>query len=77
MEAKKVVADLPESSNTFWEHANTEIHDIAEEERGCDHYFYHRTAQEVECRNCNIGFYLDNYSEVIDGHIYRDEEFVI
>ena len=76
MEAKKVLADLPDSSDKFWENADIEVEEVTDPEE-CDHYFYHRTAQEVECRNCHIGYYLDNYSEVIDGHIYYDEDFVI
>lgn len=75
---KRILKNLPSSEDDFWEHAEKELHrELVRVNEGCEHRFYHRTAQEVECKFCHIGYFLDNYCVLKKGHIYRDGEFVI
>jgi len=72
----QMLENLPPSSDVYWEEAHTELREGTEPD-DCNHYFYYRSGTEVECEYCHIGFWLGNRTEVIDGHIYRDNEFVI
>lgn len=67
---------LPASGDEFWEYANTEMqkeHKV----KACEHYFIHKTATEVECRNCRIGFFLSPGFATIDGNLVDPDGVVI
>lgn len=70
------LADLPPSVNKYWKHSDVHIKRM-EEQKDCNHFFKAKAkAGEVECKYCNVGFYL-NGQELIDGHIYSDGTLII
>lgn len=73
MEERNVPRNLPPSDDPYWEHSDKETHPEPRD-RECRHNFIHRTAQEVECLNCGIGFFLSPGWRVREGHIYSDKD---
>lgn len=70
LERKAKLENLPDSNDAeFWGEAEVATHTLAESVK-CDHSFIHRTAREIECRNCHIGFFLGIGDEVKGKHVY-------
>ena len=67
---------LPPSGDKYWDKADKESVELNRVPE-CEHFFEHKTAQEVECHNCHIGFYLKASFFLKGGHIYDGERFVI
>ena len=67
---------LPGNADEFWEHAEVALHTPKAPPK-CEHFFIHRTAREVECRNCHIGFFLGVRDRIDKGHIYSQNNLVI
>ena len=77
-EPREKLSELPASEDKFWEHSDVNKIDMTK--RGlekCDHYFIHRTAREVECKKCHIGFVLGVDWYIENKHIYYNGKFVI
>jgi hypothetical protein len=71
------LGELPQSTDRdFWEHADTELTEFGEA-KSCNHFLVHRTALEVECKFCHIGFVLAPGWILKEGHIYNQDKFVI
>lgn len=77
MEARSEKLDvLPVKGNEYWEHSDYELNEP--KERKCKgHVFIHKTAQDVECKFCHIGFQLSPGWNVKNGKIYLGDKFVI
>ncbi len=73
---KTNLESLPTSEDEFWAEAEVSTHKL-EPMKKCEHSFIHRTAREVECRNCHIGFFLGVKDSVKEGHIYSLGQLVI
>ena len=70
--------ELPPSRDAFWGEAEVYFPEKApRESRVCEHYFSHRTSQEVLCKACGVGYYLSEGMVVRDGHICFEETLVI
>ncbi len=67
---------LPPSGDEYWQHASTELQKITED-KGCDHFFDHNTALEVECRECHAGFHLSPGWTLREGKIYTPDGLVV
>lgn len=71
------IKDLPQSTDReYWEHATTELIELRDA-KTCEHNFVHKTALEVECTLCHMGFLLSNNWKVMDNHVYFENKFVI
>ena len=57
--------DLPPSNHKWWSKAIKYRTEFVNKPK-CEHYFEHKSAREVVCKNCNIGYYLSN-EKVING----------
>ncbi|MBM4401859.1 MAG: hypothetical protein FJ044_01280 [Candidatus Cloacimonetes bacterium] len=73
---REKLPNLPPSEDKYWNLADKEKIEL-DKKPECSHFFEHKTAREVECRNCHIGFYLDIGWIIKNGHIYKDKQFVI
>ena len=67
--------DLPPSEDSFWEGAELEI--TSPQAEVCNHYFEQIDRFNLYCINCNIGFRVDAWDEIKDGHLYKDNELII
>ena len=67
---------LPPTGDEFWEYADTEIQK-AFKPQPCEHFFVHKTAVEIECRSCRIGFFLSPGFYVVEGSIVSPDGIVI
>lgn len=60
------------------EHADPEIKEVLVHQphipaKGCDHYFVRETSEEVKCRNCGMGLFVNPTDRIDEGkliHIY-------
>lgn len=43
----------------------------------CKHYFVRKSGTETECQKCGAGFYLTPEFNVKEGHIFKEDQFVI
>lgn len=57
-------------SREFWGKNQITSHKV-EDYKKCNHFFIQK-AQEVECKNCHIGFY--GYFEIQDGKLFHKGE---
>jgi len=62
---------LPSSTDEYWEHAETNNIEI-KKSKECDHFFVHKTAKEIECRHCGIGYFLSPGWYIKKGKMYTD-----
>ncbi len=74
--SEEKLANLPRSDDAFWKHAEIETIQLVKHV-DCKHDFIHKTAIEVECSKCNIGFMLDIGWHVKNGKIYTPEGNII
>ena len=73
---KEALDNLPSNENKkFWRDAEVEVIEL-KEPKECEHFFIHRSSQEVECRKCHVGYYLSIGDRVQNGHIYHYEKLV-
>ena len=75
IKSKKELPNLPESENEFWDKADKHVKKI--EHTLCKHKFFYKSAIEVECENCNIGFILTKDWDLKDKQIYYKDQLVI
>ncbi len=65
-ERKAKLPPLPPSQDDYWEQADVFVQ--PEQKRSVhEHFFIHSTAQEVQCKDCGIGFYLSPMWAVKEG----------
>ena len=69
------LSELPSSDDKFWKGARKEL--IKPEEGECVHFFVPKSANEVECENCRIGYFLGTDDELVEGHIYHKKQLVV
>jgi hypothetical protein len=71
--------ELPESRSEFWKHAEVYFpENEPRQPRGdCEHFFTHRTSQEVICKSCGVGYFLSEGMVVNEGHILHEKTLVI
>jgi len=62
------LSPLPPSTDEYWQYSNVEQQQLREMEE-CDHFFIYRSAVEVECASCNIGFFLSPGWRVEEGKL--------
>lgn len=67
---------LPASGDEFWDLADTEVQK-AFKPIPCDHFFVHKTATEVQCKACRIGFFLSPNWTVVEGKLVTPDGFII
>lgn len=68
--------NLPSNSDVdFWKGAEMEVSKGTGKK--CEHKFVHKTAQEVECVECGIGFYLNPESYIEDGKLFVNGKLVV
>jgi len=70
----KSLQDLPESQSDFWE---GEKYSKQIEPTSCEHQFVYKSAREVECINCNIGFVLAKDWHIKNKKLYYKDNLVI
>lgn len=68
-------SDLPESSDEFWQEADK--HSKKVEHTLCDHSFVHKSATNVECEKCHIGFVLAKDWNIKNKKLYYNDTFVV
>ena len=61
--------DLPKSNDKFWQGAKKYRVDLSKPKPKCEHYFEYKGANEVVCKNCNIGFYFTGKEYLKNGKI--------
>ena len=67
---------LPSSGDEYWEYSSTELQEKVED-KACEHFFIHKDAQSVECKDCRIGFVLSVGWKVVESKIYTPDGFVV
>lgn len=69
---------LPSNGDVFWNEAETERvtlkPDVVCQKGG--HVFLSRSATEVKCQKCPVGYILTPGSEIRDGHIYLENQLL-
>lgn len=61
--------DLPKSGDKFWNGGIKYISDLTNKKPRCEHYFEYKSAREVVCKNCNIGYYFSGKEYIENGQI--------
>ena len=42
-----------------------------------EHYFTYKSSQEIICTKCPIGYPINGFIEIRDGHVYKEGVFLI
>ena len=67
---------IPSNSDVdFWKGAEMEVSKGTKKD--CEHYFVHETAQEVECTECGIGYFLNPESYIEGGKLFVNGKLVV
>lgn len=64
----KKLSDLPPSKSDWWLDAVKLKTELVKKEK-CEHYFVYKSATEVVCENCPIGYYLTGSERIVDGKL--------
>jgi hypothetical protein len=70
---------LPSSDSEYWEDAHVEIVDrknIPSRQKDCEHYFV-KHLNTVQCRHCDMGFFVNGDDEINEGHLYKDGTLIV
>lgn len=68
--------ELPASDDKWWGPADKYSIEL-EKPKPCKHHFVRISGREVECKQCNAGFFLGPDTELKDGHLYHQGQFMI